>query len=387
MADSSPWQAGQQADMNQGSAVLEMEGVEMTDEDGDASDYENNMSGPQSGGDKEGKFMDDVRQRVGQNVTQMMWNAGRQSAQKAWSIYGNIDILRPYFDVEPKEVQRRLLFSMIPQKPTSQRQRIQKELYGPLMVIFTMIALLLYQMKVSSHSVEEGTLMGTAFVVCFSYWFGTSSFIWFLSYVCNVRIAMVQVLSMVGYGLFGHCVVLFLGTVIHTTHDHMFFYLLWAIVGGLSALKMACIIMSRASGKTERLIVIVVLASLHLLFLLYLHFAYHSVVEEMSAMFEDHRHEPIQPVVAQRIAEQGLDRKVENAAANVMEKVTQKIAAAFQQRGQLVAESMGKSVNSSAVKRVLRETLRGVQTDRIVPFVTKTLNGSHVMAGNASRIM
>ncbi|XP_071100212.1 protein YIPF3-like isoform X2 [Haliotis cracherodii] len=323
MADSSPWQAGQQADMNQGSAVLEMEGVEMTDEDGDASDYENNMSGPQSGGDKEGKFMDDVRQRVGQNVTQMMWNAGRQSAQKAWSIYGNIDILRPYFDVEPKEVQRRLLFSMIPQKPTSQRQRIQKELYGPLMVIFTMIALLLYQMKVSSHSVEEGTLMGTAFVVCFSYWFGTSSFIWFLSYVCNVRIAMVQVLSMVGYGLFGHCVVLFLGTVIHTTHDHMFFYLLWAIVGGLSALKMACIIMSRASGKTERLIVIVVLASLHLLFLLYLHFAYHSVVEEMSAMFEDHRHEPIQPVVAQRIAEQGLDRKVENAAANVMEKVTQ----------------------------------------------------------------
>ncbi|XP_046546069.1 protein YIPF3-like [Haliotis rubra] len=379
MADSSPWQADQQSNMHQGSAVLEMEG--------DGDDFRKMKEGSQQEGNKDGKFMDDVRQRVSQNVTQMMWTAGKQSAQKAWSIYGNIDILRPYFDVEPKEVQRRLLFSMIPQKPTSQRQRIQKELYGPLMVIFTMIALLLYQMKVSSHSVEEGTLMGTAFLVCFSYWFGTSSFIWFLSYVCNVRIAMVQVLSMVGYGLFGHCVVLFLGTVIHTGHDHMFFYLLWAVIGGLSALKMACIIMSRASGKTERLIVIVVLAALHLLFLLYLHFAYHSVVEELSSMFNDHRHEPIQPVVAQRIAEQGLDRKVGNAAGNVMEKVTQKIAAAFQQRGQLVADSVGKSVNSSSVKRVLRETLKGVQPGRIVPLVSKALNGSHVIAGNASRIM
>ena len=43
-----------------------------------------------------------------------------------------------------------------------------------------------------------------------------------------------------GYGLFSHCIVLFLGTVIHTSHDHVFFYLLWAVVGGLSALKMVC---------------------------------------------------------------------------------------------------------------------------------------------------
>ena len=41
-----------------------------------------------------------------------------------------------------------------------------------------------------------------------------------------------------GYGLFSHCIVLFLGTVIHTSHDHLFFYLLWAIVGGLAALRM-----------------------------------------------------------------------------------------------------------------------------------------------------
>ena len=29
-----------------------------------------------------------------------------------------------------------------------------------------------------------------------------------------------------------------LTTIVHTTHDHMFFYLMWAIFGGLSTLKM-----------------------------------------------------------------------------------------------------------------------------------------------------
>ncbi|XP_059139002.1 protein YIPF3-like [Physella acuta] len=81
-----------------------------------------------------------------------------------------------------------------------------------------------------------------------------------------------------GYALFAHCVVLFLGTIIHTSHDHS----LWAGVGGLSTLRIAGIIMSRTRGKTERLIVIGTIAALHFLFLLYLHFAYHNSVEEIS---------------------------------------------------------------------------------------------------------
>lgn len=52
-----------------------------------------------------------------------MWDAGKQEAKKAFSsfsIYGSIDILRPYFDVEPHEVRRRLLFSLVPSKPSAQ---------------------------------------------------------------------------------------------------------------------------------------------------------------------------------------------------------------------------------------------------------------------------
>ncbi len=44
---------------------------------------------------------------------------------------------------------------------------------------------------------EEGTLMGSAFAVCFGYWFGVSGLMWFLSYVCNTHITILQLLSMI----------------------------------------------------------------------------------------------------------------------------------------------------------------------------------------------
>jgi len=36
-----------------------------------------------------------------------VWAAGRTRAQQAFNLYANLDYLRPYFDVEPKEVAQR----------------------------------------------------------------------------------------------------------------------------------------------------------------------------------------------------------------------------------------------------------------------------------------
>lgn len=33
-----------------------------------------------------------------------VWTAGRTRAQQAFNLYANIDYLRPYFDIDPKEV-------------------------------------------------------------------------------------------------------------------------------------------------------------------------------------------------------------------------------------------------------------------------------------------
>ncbi|XP_057198635.1 protein YIPF3 isoform X1 [Triplophysa rosa] len=226
-------------------------------------------------------------------LSTQVWQAGKRQASKAFNLYGNIDILRPYFDVEPIQVRSRLIESLIPVRVINFPQKVAGELYGPLMLVFTMVAILLHGMKTSDTVIREGTLMGTAIGTCFGYWLGVSSFIYFIAYICNAQITMLQMLSLLGYGLFGHCVVLF---ITYNVHFHSLFYLLWLAIGGLSTLRMVAVLISRTVGQTPRLILCGTLAALHMLFLLYLHFAYHKMVEGILDTLEGPNIPPIQRV-------------------------------------------------------------------------------------------
>lgn len=101
-----------------------------------------------------------------------MWESGQQQARKMMSVYANIDVLRPYFDIEPQTLLVRLASSFVPVRSLSQPQvlssvfllsclflltiffqKIPSELYGPLMTVLTLIAILLLNMK------NSGTVM------------------------------------------------------------------------------------------------------------------------------------------------------------------------------------------------------------------------------------
>ncbi|CAK8692755.1 unnamed protein product [Clavelina lepadiformis] len=216
---------------------------------------------------------------LGKAVADQMWQSGQQQARKMIDVYANIDILRPYFDVEPKVLLFRLGSSFLPLRSLTTPQKIPNELYGPLMIVFTLIAILLMNMKNAGTVLQQGTLMGTAFGICFGYWFGVSGLIYFLAYLCNAYISVVQCLSLLGYGMVSHCIILLLG---HFTHySHGVFYFLWAIVAGASAARMITVLLSRTVGKSQRLLLCITISSFHMLFLLYLHFAYHQVVKDI----------------------------------------------------------------------------------------------------------
>ncbi|XP_076336026.1 protein YIPF3-like isoform X3 [Tachypleus tridentatus] len=183
----------------------------------------------------------EVTDNWGQNVSNLVFQAGKLHAEKAYSLYANIDVLRPYFDVEPNEVKQRIIHSFIPRYPSFYKTvSIPGELYGPLMLVFTLIALLLYGMKVSEH--------------------------------------------VVGYALSGHCLTIFLGTAFHPEHSHLFFYGVWLLCGGLTAAKMISVMISRTSRQPQRIVVCVAVAAVHLLELLYFHFAYHKTVEVLESI-------------------------------------------------------------------------------------------------------
>ncbi|TMS04171.1 Protein YIPF3 [Larimichthys crocea] len=135
--------------------------------------------------------------------------------------------------------------------------------------------------------------MGTAIGTCFGYWLGVSSFIYFLAYLVNSQITMLQTLSLLGYGLFGHCVVLL---VTYNFDFHALFYVLWLLLGGLSTLRMVAALLSRTVGQTPRLLLCGTLSVLHMLFLLYLHFTYHKIVEGLLDSLEGPNLAPMQRV-------------------------------------------------------------------------------------------
>ncbi|XP_049748965.1 protein YIPF3 isoform X2 [Elephas maximus indicus] len=201
--------------------------------------------------EEDGEFlgMKGFKGQLSRQVADQMWQAGKRQASRAFSLYANIDILRPYFDVEPAQVRSRLLESMIPIKMVNFPQKIAGELYGPLMLVFTLVAILLHGMKTSD--------------------------------------------TIIGYGLFGHCIVLF---ITYNIHLHALFYLFWLLVGGLSTLRMVAVLVSRTVGPTQRLLLCGTLAALHMLFLLYLHFAYHKVVEGILDTLEGPNIPPMQRV-------------------------------------------------------------------------------------------
>ncbi|XP_063727047.1 protein YIPF3-like isoform X2 [Symsagittifera roscoffensis] len=100
----------------------------------------------------------------------------------------------------------------------------------------------------------------------------------------NEEEVLLQVLSFTGYALVAPCVIVLLSAIFHPVHDHLFFYLLWLFIGGLTAARLATAFASRAEDSTHRVTLMAVSASLHMLFMLYLHFAYHSTAEQINSI-------------------------------------------------------------------------------------------------------
>ena len=51
-----------------------------------------------------------------------MWESGQQQARRMISVYANIDILRPYFDIEGRTLLIRLASSFVPVRSLSKPQ-------------------------------------------------------------------------------------------------------------------------------------------------------------------------------------------------------------------------------------------------------------------------
>ena len=123
----------------------------------------------------------------------------------------------------------------------------REDLYGPLMLALTLMAILVVGMKMHSVQVREGTLIGTAFFTSSSYWIGTSLFYYTFAYLFSANVSVVEVFSKVGYSFFGFSLTL-LSLLFHLPHligSYLFFF----SFGFLSSLRLTSFLAGRTGKK------------------------------------------------------------------------------------------------------------------------------------------
>lgn len=156
------------------------------------------------------------------------------SARGFFDLYGQIDALRPMFDVETDEVRQRLVWSFHPKKGGMLMK--QYDLYCPLMLAFTLSALLVMGMKgAHPHMAAESTLIGTAFAAAFTTWLLGAVAVYAVAQLTRARARPAQVGCAAGYALAGVCMPLTAALLPSSAP----FYLSLVLLGGASAASLA----------------------------------------------------------------------------------------------------------------------------------------------------
>uniref|UniRef100_A0A183TH38 Protein YIPF3 n=1 Tax=Schistocephalus solidus TaxID=70667 RepID=A0A183TH38_SCHSO len=82
-----------------------------------------------------------------------------------------------------------------------------------------------------------------------------------------------------GYAMCSTCVVLFICSVVHQQASEAPFFIFWALLCGSAAIKLASTLWIFIPGEKQRIVASVLSVVLHMGFVIYLHFAYHRLIE------------------------------------------------------------------------------------------------------------
>ncbi|XP_042237455.1 protein YIPF3-like [Homarus americanus] len=179
--------------------------------------------------------------------------------------------LRPYFSVANNKLPYRVFSSMVPPLFFPEFRRVYSDMKGPTCVVMTLALILLYGLH-SPHRTLAGELLVTAKLTV-GYWFCISFVAFMLGYFCQTSLTPSQLVSITGYSLTGHCLVLLTAEVLHQEDSHSAFFFLTTVFGGLATGRMNMIVLARTPGPAQRLLMCSTLASIHLMHLIYIHFA------------------------------------------------------------------------------------------------------------------
>uniref|UniRef100_A0A7S4KI94 Protein YIPF3 n=1 Tax=Paramoeba aestuarina TaxID=180227 RepID=A0A7S4KI94_9EUKA len=197
-----------------------------------------------------------------------------QQAKSFFDLNSHIDWVRPHFDVSPNDIFNRLIGSIAPTLRTDFGEG-NADLYGPSMIVFTLISIFVFIMKeeASKSQQNDGLIMGTAFGLSFTYWWVSSLWYYTLVFATGISVSFLHVLSAAGYAMVGYCIALLPQLLLLPEELTKFFFI---ILGLLSGSSLACLFFFKAGGSLveggKGLLVAGLVFATHMTFLLYLYF-------------------------------------------------------------------------------------------------------------------
>lgn len=170
--------------------------------------------------------------------------------------------------VTPKAYFQRIFASFIPPF-TKKYKRINVDLLGPMLAVLFLAAILTYGTLYKSIQV---LISPSTSLLIYSMFMPLYCFI-----LCKLGLSDVtlcEVISLVGYSLYGHILTLMISLFFYHESSNTFFFLCLILFSGSSTFRLAIVLLKTIPLPPMRFIVCSSISVIHILFLIFIHFAY-----------------------------------------------------------------------------------------------------------------
>ncbi|XP_039292456.1 protein YIPF3 isoform X1 [Nilaparvata lugens] len=182
-----------------------------------------------------------------------------------------IRLLVFYCTVRAHDLPLRIFTSFLPPLFGQQSRKVYVDFVGPCLALLTMAGVLHYGHSYKLHSAAP-EISPTQVLLYYSVVSPVLCFV--LAKVGRASLDFVEVAALLGYGLYGDLLTLVTSLLFDHEQSNLAFFVLMFIFGGLSALRIALVLLTSIPYPAGRLLVCSTVTLMHLMFLMFVHFAY-----------------------------------------------------------------------------------------------------------------
>jgi hypothetical protein len=184
---------------------------------------------------------------------------------------GCADTLLSHLDVAPLELPDRVISSFVPPILGEKSKKVYVDLVGPVLAVL-FLSLLLHYGHANKH--PEAALNTSPTMVLLYYCLTMPLLCFSLVKLGGSSLGLADILALLGYGLYGHVFTVLTSLMVDSEAGNIFFFIAMSIFGGLSGLRIVIVLLLTIPRPVARLLVCSIVSIVHLLFLVFIHFAY-----------------------------------------------------------------------------------------------------------------